>query len=404
MEGENVRKKLLFISSKKIYPLTRGDRIRVFNTLKILSEEYDIDLLFLTNEKTNDEDLIEIQKYCKNIKEFCFPNIAYILNVLFGLIKNKRPLQVNYFYFEKVQKWIDKRINEYDIVFCNHVRTTEYVKKYNSLTKVVDFVDAISMNYITAQKGAKLLWKYIYKIESKRLINYEVEISKKFDRNIIISETDKNHIVKHGGKNDFTVISNFVKNFDEVKVNSVSENSLSFIGAMNYEPNVSAMVYFCREVLPELKIKKPDLEMEIIGGFVSKEVERLSEIDGVNVRGFVEKPEIIIKNTCLFVAPMISGAGVQNKILEAMKLGKCVITTKIGAQGLPNLDGNEIIIAEDKKDMVDQILYYLDETNKYKRDKIGENAHKYILKYFSYEGVRKQMIEALMVKSSKSAS
>ena len=231
-----------------------------------------------------------------------------------------------------------------------------------------------------------------------------MEISRKFDKNIIISETDKNHIVKHGGKNDFSVISNFVKNFDEVRVNSSSVNKLSFIGAMNYEPNVSAMVYFCREVFPELKIKKPDLEMEIIGGFVSKEVERLSEIDGVHVRGFVEKPEIIIKNTCLFVAPMISGAGVQNKILEAMKLGMCVITTKIGVQGLPNLDGNEIIVAEDRKDMVDQILYYLDEANKYKRDKIGENAQKYILKYFSYEGVKKQMIEALMVRSSKSAS
>ncbi len=400
-----MRKKLLFISSKKIYPLTRGDRIRVFNNLKILSEQYDIDLLFLTNEKTCKEDLDEIKKYCNNIKEFRFHNIMYILNVVFGFLRNKKPLQVNYFYFKKVQKWIDKRINEYDVVFCNHVRTTEYVKKYcYNITKVVDFVDAISMNYLTAQIGAKLLWKKIYKVESKRLINYEVEISKIFDRNIIISEADKKHIVKHGGENNFTVISNFVKDFDEVKVISMDESSLSFIGAMNYEPNVSAMVYFCREVLPKLKQKKSGVKMDILGGFVSKEIERLNEIDGVNVRGFVEKPEVIIKKSCLFVAPMISGAGVQNKILEAMKLGKCVITTKIGAQGLPNLEGNEIIIAEGKKDLINQILYYLDDDNKYKREEIGENARNYILNYFSYEGVKQQMLEALNVNNSRSAS
>ena len=120
-------------------------------------------------------------------------------------------------------------------------------------------------------------------------------------------------------------------------------------------------------------------------------LENYSSIKDIEVMGFVKNPYDEIQKSQLFIAPMVSGAGIQNKILEAMKIGKCVITTTIGAEGLECLKGNELIIADSKEDLIEKIMFYLE--NKKIRDEIGRNAQRYIQKYFSKEKIRHSFLE-----------
>lgn len=377
----NQKKNLLFLSSRVPYPLVGGDKIRVFNTLTILSQKYEVDLLYIDNESITKSTEEVLKKYCSQIKCFVISKKQHYLSTLLGFIRNTKPLQVNYYYDKEIQNWINHNIDNYDAVFCNLIRTTEYVRPF-SLPKYVDFVDSIAMNYEKAYTKSSGIWKLIYKVEKIRVKNYEKIIAKEFDKKFIISQVDRSYIDKEN-KLDIQVIGNFVPNISVDKNIQVKDYQFCFLGKMDYEPNISAVVYFVEKIFPKVKQKYPNTIFKIIGANPTKRVRELERTEGVIVTGFVENPYIFVQESMLFVAPMVSGAGVQNKILEAMSMGKCVVTTPIGAEGLDNLTGGELVACESDTDFCDKICYLL--TDKIEVENIGIKAREYINRYYSQE-------------------
>ncbi|MCH7409690.1 glycosyltransferase [Belliella sp. DSM 111904] len=384
------KKKILVISSRPLFPLIGGDRVRTFNTLKILSEKYNIDLIFLKEKDGEILELDELKKYTKTIKCFEFSKFKYFLNTAIGLISNTLPLQVNYYYFKKVADYIDKLVgeNEYEFLFSFHIRMTNYLERFN-LVKVVDLVDSIGLNYSKAKESSSGIWKLIYNIESTRVCKYEIDISNRFDKVIVISQVDKEFI----GNDKIKVIGNFVKTKNVEDDVDVKMFSLSFLGKMNYEPNISAIKYFMYKVYPKLKSKLNDLEFNIIGAYPTKEIRNFERVPGVKVTGFVDDPYEILVKSQIVIAPMVSGAGIQNKILEAMSLGKCVVTTRIGADGLNFLTGNELIVCDDTQSLLLRLEELLNDNNLCVQ--IGLNAISYINNYHSYEKVKSNYLSYL---------
>ncbi len=194
-----MKKKVLFISSRPIYPIIGGDQIRTAQQLNFLLQKYDVDVIYQSPVK---EDKL-FQYYEPAVKHaVCFrvPKWLCYLQTLRFLF-NKLPLQVNYYYNMEMQKYIELCIQNYDIVFCNNIRTAEYVKDNNDIVKIIDFVDAISMNYDKARKKAHGLKKIIYGIDYKRCREYEQQVLKMFHRCAIISEVDRNYILRNGKRN-----------------------------------------------------------------------------------------------------------------------------------------------------------------------------------------------------------
>lgn len=187
-----MKNKALFISSRPIYPIMGGDQIRTAQQLDFLLQKYDVDVVYLC-EKYEGELL---RKFVPQIKKtFCFkiPRIKCFIQTLRFLI-NRLPLQVNYYYNTNVSNYINSHIQEYDLVFCNNIRTAEYVRNAQGIIKVLDFVDAISMNYEKAKKEARGLKRIIYSIDYKRCRRYEQLLLRSFDSCAIISEIDKQYI------------------------------------------------------------------------------------------------------------------------------------------------------------------------------------------------------------------
>jgi glycosyltransferase involved in cell wall biosynthesis len=164
---------------------------------------------------------------------------------------------------------------------------------------------------------------------------------------------------------------------------------------MSTEPNVNATMYFVNKIYPKVKKVYPDFEFNIIGGNATKEISSLSNIDGINVHGFVDDVAGLIQEQRLVVAPMVSGSGLQNKIIESMKLKKMVITTKIGSDGLTGLKGNELVIADNTDDFIDKLVYYLDDENSNDLNNIAAEGKKYVEKTYSFETVKKQLLDEL---------
>lgn len=394
------RGKLLMICFRPPFPAVSGDKIRMLQNIKFLSKKFDVQLLYIYEDKSEriNELKTEIFNLVESIYPFHLSKFEKYVRVLNGLLFNKMPLQVNYFYSNKVQKWINENHKYFEFVFCSTIRTAEYVKNKN-LFKIIDFVDAISKNYeIAYEKKDFGLWKLLYKIDKKRVLKYEISMLSKFNIKLIISEKDKKFIEKRAKNYFIHVVNNAIDDAILNKTNNLEVsllNSITFVGKMNYEPNVTAVLFFTNKIFPQIQEKIPNVVLNIVGANPTAKILRLRKNKNISVTGFVNSVEDYILKSKIIVAPMKSGSGIQNKIISAMALGKCVVTTSLGADGLKNLSLNhsELIIADSSDEITLKILELWNDHQRI--ELIGQNAKNYIEKNFSAYNVEKQFLNII---------
>ena len=129
------------------------------------------------------------------------------------------------------------------------------------------------------------------------------------------------------------------------------ENLIVFTGMMNHPPNSDAAGFFARHIYPMVKAAIPSAKFNIVGRDPTDEVRILDKIDGVKVTGFVPDIRPYIAQANIIVVPLRFGAGMRQKILEAWAMEKCVVSTRIGAEGLDYEDNKNILIADDAETM-----------------------------------------------------
>lgn len=164
-------------------------------------------------------------------------------------------------------------------------------------------------------------------------------------------------------------------------------NSVIFVGKMSYEPNIVAVTFFANKIFPSLKERFPSLEFSIVGANPDERVKKLNSIEGVNVTGFVDSVEPYFQSATVVVAPMLTGAGIQNKIIQAMSYGCCVATSSIGAEGL-EISNGEIAIFDHEQTWIDGMLALLNDIDL--RIEMGNKAREYIKSNLSKEVIAKQ--------------
>jgi len=388
-------KKILMISYRFPYPLIDGSRIRIYNMGKILAEKYQVDLLAINEGNIANEDIKEMSKIFNKVIPFSFNPVLFKINTLKGLF-SKDSLQIYYHHFNKVQKWIDQHYNEYDLIFCVHIRMTKYLRNINNIPRVIDFIDATSINYKEAQNNSTGMWRFIYPVENKRALSYEIKILKEYDKAFITSPFDRNYLLDNNEvpDNRLIVISNGVKDDLLVRKNRFKEeNWIVFLGKMNYAPNVDAVIYFANEIFPLIIEDRDDVKFIIVGSNPKKEVLKLGRRKNIEVTGFVDDPYEYLEKAKIIVAPLRFSAGIQNKILEAMVLGKVVVTTSKGARGISGENGKHFMVVDDEKEMAKKILDLINDEPK--REEIGNNAHKLINEKYRWDIIAKRLYKEI---------
>lgn len=378
------RKKILFISSRPIFPIKDGGQIRTAQQLELLTQNYDVDVIYLTDTQ-NYSRITDYLPVIKNEYNIIYSKNRSYLNTLKGLL-GKLPLQVNYYYSGKLKKWIKKNINDYDAVFCNNIRTAEYVRKYKSIPKYLDFVDAISMNYMNARNFAKWPMSLIYNLDFHRCRRYEQICLKEFDQCAVISEVDKDYLSTVS--ETLHLVGNYINLPSEKHLCLHTEpRKIVFLGKMSYAPNILAVTNFAENIFPALRKRFPDIEFYIVGATPTKQIISLGEIPGVTVTGFVDSIEPYFKNATIVIAPMLTGAGIQNKIIQAMASGCCVATTPRGKEGLI-IENEEIAILDSNKDWITGLTTLIEDPEK--RREMGRKAREYVKNNLSKEHISSQ--------------
>ena len=368
--------KILYITFRFPYPETDGLKLKLLNIARQLSKDHTVDLVALNDGRIASTE--DPEKLFGDMKVFPFSKVRGALNTLRFLF-NRKPLQVNYFYFGKVKKYINRVAKNYDAVLCEHVRVAEYARDL-PIPKFLDFMDAQSLHYQEAINRSHGLWHFLYRFELNRLKRYEQQMMKIFDKTFVVSPYDSEYL---GGKP--IVIQNGVN--DEIikrKSNRPEEDMIVFLGKMDYNPNVDAVKYFVNEVLPLI----PKVKFYIVGVSPSEEVLKLKS-DRVVVTGFVDDPFEYMERAKLVVAPIRFSGGIQNKVLQAMALGKAVVTTTNCARSI----SNELVVADEPKLMAQKINELLKDDKK--RKVLGKRYHDIVAQNFTWDAfgnkLRKEM-------------
>lgn len=370
--------KLFVFASRFPYPLERGDKLRLYHQIKGLSPYFSIYLYAICDHTLSQNDYDEVAQFCKKIS-ICKVNLTKKLWNVFKTLSFDLPLQASTIYMEGFHQKIldDAKIYKPDVIYCQLIRMAPYTQGLKA-HKVLDYMDAYGVGMMRRSGITRGLNRYLYRYEAKKTLAYESKIYSEFDQHCIISEQDAKllplelNIIPNGIDISYFYPRNHTPNYD-----------IGFIGNMGYLPNVKAVEVLCQEILPLYHEKHyKTLNTLIAGARPHTRVLKLKN-DRVTITGWVNDIRDAYQNINIICAPINSGTGQQNKILEAMAMGIPCITTSsvnaaIGAEHKKN-----ILIANNNDQFVEAIFSLLYDKKLYQ--KISLASRIFVKENFSWE-------------------
>jgi sugar transferase (PEP-CTERM/EpsH1 system associated) len=383
--------KIVVLTSRIPYPLEKGDKLRIFHQIKHLSESHEICLICL-NENSQSIDTSVLREMVSEFHVVPISKWKIPFRLIFALFHNL-PFQVEYFLDRKNKKKIEAIIQDFNPnhIYCQLIRTAEYVKNLFQFDKTIDYMDAFSAAAMRRAKTEKGLNKIFWKIESGRVKNYERSIFDYFKHHAIITEQDRN-LLAIPSNQKITIVPNGVDTSHFKNSNQNKKYDLVFAGNMNYPPNIAAAIFLVEEILPKLLSQFPNVTLLIAGANPSSDVQNLAS-ENVTVSGWMNDIREAYCESRVFVAPMFIGAGMQNKILEAMSSELPVITTSLAAEAFPEKKLSKLIEANTAFEFVKAIQYYL--LNEAAQLSDGKNNRLYVEEKYSWNISNKKLDQCL---------
>ena len=380
--------KIVVVLSRIPFPLEKGDKLRAYHQIKELAKSNEIYLICTSDKPIENKAKEELLKFCKEVHFFKLNKIKTFLNLGLGFFSNK-PFQVKYFYQKSIHKKVKILISKVkpNHIYCQLIRSAEYVKKEHNYPKTIDFMDALSKGMERRIESSPWYLKPFVKAEAKRLLAYENLVFDYFDNHTIISEQDR-ELIYHENRKDIKVIANGVDT-DFFAPKSINKKfDLVFVGNLNYPPNIAASEFLANEILPILKQTKKDIKILISGATPNQRVLALKN-ENITIKGWVEDIRTSYLSAQVFIAPMTIGTGLQNKLLEAMSMEIPCITTNLANNALKAEHNNSILVADNPNEISNSILELLNNHEKAKN--IAKNGRDFVKSNYVWKSTTNQL-------------
>ena len=380
--------KLLVCTPEIPYPLLDGEALRVYNTSKRLCQNHDIYLFSFTSSSSRRQHLSLLKKsgifrdcFCLNLPQkqiasklvdLCLPVPGLFWRLRYNGLANQAINMIK----EIIR---DKRI---DIIQPHSAIMGLLVANLTDIPKVLDLQDSGTLLYKTE---LQIAFNPVDAYLLFRMRAWEKYLLSHFDVTTVVSPVDKECLRKLDGKADIRVTPIGVDMDFYYPERHIKEDfpSIVFTGVMDYDPNIDSVLYICREILPFIRAQIPEVKFYIAGRNPVPEIRRLAENSGIVVTGYVEDLRKYILKASLFLAPMRKGHGMRCKLLEAMALGKPVVTNPMGAEALDQDTKNCIAIGNTPSEIAEKVLSLLQNRNL--REELGKKARQIVRKRYTWD-------------------
>ena len=333
------------------------------------------------------------------VKKMCCDTIHPLSKKLLSSVALLRsmPMSVPYFYSRKIQGWIDGLLDcaGIDAVFCSSSPTAEYLfrsRHYNGTLKrlpwIIDLIDVDSYKWEQYAERSGRLMRPVYHLEARCLKKYEERIASEFDRVLLVSEAERTRFLDRVSTANSKAVMNGVDQeyFSPAFRSGLPKNGpvLAFSGVMDYRPNIDGVEWFVKDVLTRIQKVFPDLIFYIVGARPTSSVRLMAQkYPGVKVTGYVDDIRTYLAGADVCVVPLRIARGIQNKVLEAMAMGKAVVCTQHALEGIPAESGKDLMKADGEEGFADAVIELLgDRTH---MEKLGRQARAFTENHFSWK-------------------
>ncbi len=342
--------------------LSWGASIRSYHLLNALTRKYSVSLVVLTTDTQDaaqDNELEEMKlKQCVKVplpETFQHKRKQQIVSFLRG-----RSRLLAAYHVAAVQQALDDLFSQdhYDVVLFESVFMADYRLPEGTAVIIDQHNIEYELLYRTYQREKSFARKWYNWWESRQLKPVELARCRQAQGVLVTSEREAlllKSFLPHSG---IAVVPNGVDTeaFREASQQQQVPDSIIFTGTMNYYPNIDAVLYFARECWPLIRSQVPNATWQIVGKGPPPEVQDLAQLPGISVTGGVPDVKPYLAAASVAIAPLLIGSGTRLKILEAFAMGKAVVSTSLGCEGLAVVPGKHLLVADQPEVLAQSIV------------------------------------------------
>jgi len=384
--------KILVHMNQLLYPPDTGGKIRSSKLFEKLAQRHEITIVCFRRTSETDEQAQQMHACCSRLETVEWSETAkfsprFYAELAANLL-SPYPYIIAKYYDRRMEARIRDLIRggEFDLLLCDFLQPSLNVLRVPFRPRILfqHNVESVIRRRHYRQTSSLLKKGYLY-LQWCKLFRFERRAARAFDHCIMVSERDKEAMQELYGAMNTSVIPTGVDvdYFRPAEGGVEDENGLVFTGSMDWLPNEDAMQWFAGEVLPRIRSEVP-VKFSIVGRNPSAAVQRLArEHEGIEVTGTVDDVRPYIDRAKVYVVPLRIGGGTRIKIFEAMAMGKAVVSTTVGAEGLPVSDGKDIVLADDAEAFARRVVELIKDNSA--RRRLGEAAARLVRENYTWD-------------------
>jgi sugar transferase (PEP-CTERM/EpsH1 system associated) len=393
--------KILWVKAGGLVPPDTGGKIRSYNILRELARQHSVTFFsfYAAHENDAHPDLKNVfdRVVCVPLSLPAPKSFGEALDYGVRLLSS-RPYNITKYCRAEVRRRLHSLLKQetYDVIVCDFM-VAAGVLPWDWPTPKVLFTHNVEATIWRRhyQVATNPVWKALSWLEWRRMEGAERRYLRLADRVLTVSETDRDTFVQFLSPEKLTVIPTGV-DVDYFQPMPVAEspNSLVFTGSMDWLPNEDAIVYFVDAILPLIKKQCPGISLEVVGRSPSRKLLALAETEkSIRLTGWVEDIRPYLARGSVCIVPLRIGGGTRLKIFEAMAMGKAVVSTTVGAEGLPVSPGENILLADTPSDFADAVAALFRDPEQ--RQRLGTAARTLVQENYSWQQVAENFARTL---------
>jgi glycosyltransferase involved in cell wall biosynthesis len=394
--------KLLWIKSDFLYPADSGGKIRSYNILRQLSRKHKVNYVCLAASPPASDHIEHLLEFCSKVEYVIVPKHTkfsplFYFEIAVGAF-SRRPFVINTYTHYKIQNIISTMIRsgDVDVLICDFLAMAANALGEHAVPKVLfqHNVEAEIWRRHYQTNSNPLAKAYLF-MDYLKMKRFEHKACASFDRVLAVSHSDlifhkKNYEIEHIDLIPTGVDADYFKPGN----GSVKPQSMVFVGSMSWLPNIDAIEYFISEILPKIKIRYPNSTFTIVGKNPPEKIITIGKSDStVRVTGAVDDVRPYVEAAAVYVVPIRIGGGTRIKIFEALAQKKAIVSTRIGAEGLPVCDGREIMLRDSPEEFANAVCELF--KNERLCNSLGNYGRDLVVDNYTWETVANHFAKAI---------
>jgi glycosyltransferase involved in cell wall biosynthesis len=292
---------------------------------------------------------------------------------------------------------------KYDVVHVEHLRGVKYalhlLSERNGTPPVVwDSVDSIALLFRqSSEQSAKRAFRWLTQFELRRTEHMEAQLMNRLGRILVTSQKDRETLLAYPQQAERAAVVTVIPNGVDLEYFRPDanipreENQIVVSGKMSYHANITMVLYLYEKIMPLIWSRRPQVQLWVVGKDPSPEIQALGEHPSVKVTGTVADIRPYLQRASLAVAPLVYGAGIQNKVLESMACGTPVVANPLAVSAFQAVQDQDLLVGADPQEFAEKVLILLE--NEDLRQKVGKAGRNYVERCHDWEKIAIQLEE-----------